>query len=102
MDGFGTSTEEMARAGAHVLEVNGSVQAELTALRARLDPLVGLWSGDAATRFMALMARWDADARTLNEALRSIGEAVQRAGVVYQTNEDEGGRDLSAITAALG
>ena len=61
--GFGTTVEEMARAGRHVLDVDAEVQADLAALRGQLAPLQGAWVGEAATTFAGLMARWDADAR---------------------------------------
>ncbi len=102
MDGFGTSTEEMGRAGAHVLSVDSEVQAELRTLQSRLAPLAGAWTGDAATRFAQLMQRWDADAQALNVALRGIGEAVQATGTAYQAQEDERAAQMNAITAALG
>ncbi|GEL16247.1 WXG100 family type VII secretion target [Pseudonocardia asaccharolytica] len=100
--GFGTTTEEMARAGRHVLEVNDAVQSELSVLRGRLAPLAGAWRGDAATAFASLMARWDADARSLSEALRGIGEAIQGSAQAYQRQEDEQAGGLSSIRTALG
>jgi WXG100 family type VII secretion target len=101
-DGFGTTTEEMERAGRHVLSVNEAVQAELAALRGKLGPLAGAWTGSAATAFTALMARWDADAKALNEALRGIGESIQGSRVTYQQQEDAQAASMSSITAALG
>ena len=101
-EGFGTSVEEMQRAGSHVFTVNDTVQADLATLRSRLTPLAGAWRGDAATAFTALMARWDADAKSLNDALRAIGEAIQGSGVSYQAQEEQHTGDLSAIRAALG
>jgi WXG100 family type VII secretion target len=100
--GFGTSLEEMARAGRHVLDVNADVQADLAGLRAQLAPLQGAWVGEAATAFAALMARWDADARSLSEALRSIGEAIEGSGRTYLQQEEARSSGLSAIRAALG
>jgi WXG100 family type VII secretion target len=101
-DGFGTTTEEMERAGRHVLSVNETVQAELAALRGKLGPLAGSWTGSASTAFTALMARWDTDARMLNEALRSIGESIQGSRVTYEQQEDAQAARMSSITAALG
>jgi WXG100 family type VII secretion target len=101
-DGFGTTVEEMQRAGRHVFVVNDAVQADLAALRSRLVPLSGAWRGEASTAFTALMARWDADARTLNEALRTIGEAIQGTGASYQAQEEQRAGELSTIRAALG
>lgn len=101
-DGFGTTTEEMARAGGQVLTVNEAVQNELVALRGRLAPLAGAWTGRAAGQFSALMARWDADARSLNEALRSIGEAIRGSAGTYQQQEEHQTATMSSITNALG
>jgi early secretory antigenic target protein ESAT-6 len=100
--GFGTSVEEMARAGQHVLDVDADVQADLAALRGQLVPLQGAWVGDAATAFAGLMERWDADARSLSAALRAIGEAIQGSGRTYQQQEEAQSTGLSTIRAALG
>ena len=100
--GYGTTPEEMARAGRHVLDVNADVQADLAGLRAQLAPLQGAWVGDAATSFAGLMSRWDADARALSEALQAIGEAVQGSGRTYQQQEEARSAGLSTIRAALG
>ena len=48
------------------------------------------------------MARWDADARSLSEALRAIGEAIEGSGRSYQQQEEAQSSGLSAIRAALG
>jgi len=100
--GFGTSVEEMQAAAKHVLTVNDTVQSDLAALRSRLAPLAGAWRGDASAAFATLMARWDAEAKSLNDALRGIGESIQGSGVSYQAQEDQHTSDMSAIRAALG
>ena len=100
--GFGTTIEEMARAGQQELDVDADVQADLASLRGQLAPLQGAWVGEAATAFAALMERWDADARSLSQALRAIGEAVQGSGRTYQQQEEAQAAGLSAIRAALG
>ncbi|MEK6442688.1 WXG100 family type VII secretion target [Pseudonocardia sp. T1-2H] len=100
--GFGTSVEEMQRAGRQVLSVDQDVRSELTSLRTQLEPLAGAWRGEAATAFAGLMARWDADARSLSEALRGIGESIQGSGRTYQQQEDAQSSALSAIRRTLG
>jgi WXG100 family type VII secretion target len=100
--GFGTSTEEMERAGRHVLSVNEAVQADLATLRAKLEPLAGVWKGPAAAEFARLMIRWDAGARSLSEALGSIGTAIQGSARTYQQQEEQQSAGLSTIRAALG
>jgi WXG100 family type VII secretion target len=100
--GYGTSTEEMQRAGQHVFSVNDQIQGQLGALRAQLAPLAGAWRGDASTAFQGLMARWDADARRLNDALRGIGESIRGSGQSYAAQEEQNASSLSGIQAALG
>jgi WXG100 family type VII secretion target len=100
--GFGTTPEEMQRAAQHVTQVNEEVQAQLSALRNQLAPLAGAWRGEASTAFQGLMARWDADARTLNEALRGIGDAIQVSGRNYLQAESDHMQSMSAIRGALG
>ena len=102
MDGFGTSTEEMLRAGAHAMTLKDSVLGELQGLKGRLVPLASGWSSDSYRVFVQLMERWDGNARTLGEALGSIGEAIRTSGTAYQAQEDQASSDLGAITAALG
>jgi WXG100 family type VII secretion target len=102
VQGFGTSTEEMERAGRHVLSVDQAVQDDLSALRVKLDPLAGAWRGAASLEFRKLMERWDTDARLLSEALRSIGEAIGGSARTYHQQEDEQAGGMSAIRVALG
>lgn len=100
--GFSTTTEEMARAASQVQQVDEAVQAELSGLRSRLEPLAGAWSGRAAAQFAQLMARWDADARSLDDALRAIGAAIRNSGATYQRQEDQQASSMSSISSALG
>ncbi|HEY2096678.1 MAG: hypothetical protein QOI50_6945 [Pseudonocardiales bacterium] len=100
--GYGTTPEQMQRAAQQVVAVNEQVQSQLSALRNQLAPLAGAWRGEASTAFQGLMARWDGDAKTLNEALRGIGEAIQGSGRSYQQAEDQQHQSLSAIQGALG
>lgn len=100
--GFGTTTEEMERAGRHVLSVNETVQGDLAALRGQLGPLAGMWAGAAATEFRTLMTRWDASASQLNGALRGIGESIQGSVRSYQQQEDAQLAGMSSIRTALG
>jgi WXG100 family type VII secretion target len=101
-DGFGTTTEEMDRAARQVFTVNDTVQADLAMLRTRLVPLSAGWRGEAASVFTRLMARWDADAVALGEALRTIGQAIGTTGANYRAQEEQHTTGMSTIRAALG
>ena len=101
-DGFGTTTEEMARAAQHVGQVNESVKAELAALRGKLEPLAGAVdrAGVAAVRPAdAALGRRRTDAR---EALATIGGALQGSRVSYEQQEQEQAQTMSGIASALG
>ncbi|HEX3260919.1 MAG TPA: WXG100 family type VII secretion target [Pseudonocardia sp.] len=102
VDGYGATTEEMARAAQHVASVNQSVQGELSALRGRLEPLAGAWVGQAAAQFAQLMIRWDTDARALNQALGGIGHAIEGSRNTYQRQEDDQLAAMTSISNALG
>ncbi len=102
VDGFGTTPDEMARAARHVAAVNQAVQGELTALRGRLEPLAGAWVGRASAQFAQLMARWDTDARSLNQALGGIGQAIAGSRATYQRHEDDQAAVMTSISNALG
>lgn len=100
--GFGTTPEEMQRASQHVGQVNEQVQSQLATLRSQLGPLAGAWRGEASTAFQGLMARWDTDARTLNQALLGIGEAIRSSGGAYLAADQEHAQGMSTIRGALG
>ena len=102
VDGFGTTTEEMARAAQHVAAVNQAVQGDLTALRGRLEPLAGAWVGRASAQFAQLMARWDTDARALNQALGGIGQAIDGSRATYERQESDQAAAMTSISNALG
>jgi early secretory antigenic target protein ESAT-6 len=101
-DGFNTTVEEMDKAGRQVGTVNDTVQSDLAALRTRLVPLAAAWQGEAAGAFNRLMERWDADARSLSEALRTIGESISASGSGYRAHEEQHTSTMSSIRAALG
>jgi WXG100 family type VII secretion target len=102
VDGFGATTDEMAKAAQHVAGVNHAVQGELSALRGRLEPLAGAWVGRASAQFAQLMVRWDTDARALNQALGGIGHAIEGSRGTYQRQEDDQAAAMTSISNALG
>lgn len=100
-DGYGTTTAEMEVAGRKVQSVNDGVRSQLAMLRSNLEPLRGFWTGGAALQFTALMQRWDDNARSLNDALGSIGESILASAGTYQRQEDEQSTRMSSINVAL-
>ncbi|MGH3904557.1 MAG: WXG100 family type VII secretion target [Pseudonocardiaceae bacterium] len=98
---FGTQVEQMQAAANHVAEVNQSVQGQLSALSNQLAPLAGAWQGQASTAFHMLIERWNTNARSLNEALSSIGEQIQGSGATYAQADESENQSFSQINAAL-
>ncbi len=99
---FGAQFEQMQAAANHVVEVNQSVQGQLSQLRGQLAPLAGAWKGQAASAFQVLMDRWDNDARTLNEALNGIGEQIRGSGTTYAQADEAENQTYTRISQALG
>jgi WXG100 family type VII secretion target len=99
---FGAQFEQMQASAHHVAEVNQSVQGQLSGLRNQLAPLAGAWKGQAATAFGVLMERWDNDARSLNEALNSIGEQIRGSGTTYAQADESENQTYTQISQALG
>ena len=99
---FRTELPTMAVASGHVFEVNEQLQGQLSALMARLEPLMGTWQGDAATSFHALKEQWNANARELNAALRGIGDALVVNTNNYRVTEDANRSSFTGISSVLG
>jgi WXG100 family type VII secretion target len=98
---FGTQVDQMQAAARHVVDVNNSVQGQLSALHNQLEPLAGAWQGQAAAAFQTLMERWNKDARDLNNALSEIGEQIRESGTTYQQADDTEHQNYSRISQAL-
>jgi 6 kDa early secretory antigenic target len=67
--------------------VASQIAQQLSDLKSYLAPLVGSWSGEAASDFQALQAKWDNSAEDLNQVLRQISQSLRTAGDNYQNTE---------------
>ena len=99
--GFGTELDQMRTSAQHVYEVNDEVQAELSQLGSALDSLLGQWRGDAAASFGNVRMRWDSEARTLNEALRGIGETLMAGHTDYSARQQSQSETFGRIGGTL-
>lgn len=99
---FRTELPTMAQASQHVYDVNDRIQAQLTGLWQKLEPLRGAWQGSAATSFQVVHERWQADAAKLNTALRAIGDALVGTHRNYAMTEQTNQSGISKIQASLG
>ena len=99
---FRAELATMQAASQHVYDVNAQIQAQLSNLQARLDPLMGTWQGSAATSFQILKDRWHQDAMQLNAALRAIGDGLVKVHSNYQATEESSKQSFTSITRKLG
>lgn len=99
--GFGTDLDQMRTSGQHVFEVNDQVQSELTQLGSALDALMGQWRGDAAAAFGNVRMQWDTEARSLNDALRGIGDTLMAGQSDYTTRQQAQSDSFGRIAGTL-
>lgn len=99
---FGVELPAMQAAAEHVDEVNQQIQAQLSALLSRLEPLKTAWRGEGANSFNALIERWHEDATQLNQVLQSVGERLKQTHTNITLQEGEVGQSFNAITSKLG
>lgn len=99
--GYGTTPEEMARAGRRALRVDEQIQADLATLRSQVAAIGGGWRGAAATSFNGLMQQWDTSARKLSGALQGIGGSIVASGRSYEQTETEQAARISEIASGL-
>jgi WXG100 family type VII secretion target len=99
--GFGTDLDQMRTSGQHVFEVNDEVQTELSQLGAALDSLMAQWQGQAAVSFGNVRMRWDSEARTLNDALKSIGDTLMAGHTDYTARQQNQSDSFGRIGGTL-
>jgi len=84
-----------------VFEVNDEVQSELSQLGAALDSLIAQWRGEAATSFGNVRMRWDSEARSLNDALRGIGDTLMAGHTDYAARQQSQSETFGRIGGTL-
>lgn len=102
MANLATGHAELKKAAGDMMNANGELQGQLSQLATAVDAVQGAWKGDAQIAFTQLMARYQEDAKKLNDSLANIAEAVSGSADIYQQQEEEAARSVSEITQALG
>jgi WXG100 family type VII secretion target len=98
---FETQLPAMQQASQHVYDVNQQIQAQLSNLLNRLEPLTSSWQGAAAASFQILKQRWHDNATTLNQALHGIGDGLGQSHQTYQSHETTNVQDLNRVATNL-
>lgn len=95
--GFGTQTDVMVGVSTRLETINGDLQGQLRSLQGRLEPLVADWQGQGSNAFQGTMARWQADAKRINDALLGIAERVRAGAGRYDASEADAAGLLNVL-----
>ncbi|MDT7782758.1 MAG: hypothetical protein QOF58_1177 [Pseudonocardiales bacterium] len=101
MAGYAASAEELAALGKQILDVDQATQGTLRSVRNTVDGLSSAWKGQAFTAFTQLMARFDDDAKNLQQALVGIAEQVGASADTYRKQEEEASQLSNKISNRL-
>ncbi|MEU5691294.1 WXG100 family type VII secretion target [Actinosynnema sp. NPDC020468] len=99
--GYGTGTQELVTAAQDIVSTDDTVQGILRSLRSTVDTVGASWKGEASTAFTNLIARFDDDARKLQEALRAIAEQMSGSADIYRRQEEEQNQSMSGLLGRL-
>lgn len=101
MSQFTTEVSQMNTAAQHVQTVNQQVHSLLTSLKSEVSSVGSHWKGAAQVSFTELMARYDANATKLNQALQGISEQIQQAGTSYNTEDTTHEASFKSVGGSL-
>ncbi|WP_329052413.1 WXG100 family type VII secretion target [Amycolatopsis sp. NBC_01488] len=95
--GFTGTVQQFTEAEGRVTEVRAGMDSNLSTLRDRIEATRSGWQGDAQKAFDHVMARFDDDARQMNQALQKIAELLREAGSKYEKSEQQQQEILGAV-----
>jgi WXG100 family type VII secretion target len=101
MPSYQTGSAELMAAAREMEDGNVDLMEQLRQFNAAVDAVEGAWAGAAHTAFQQLTTKFAADAKTLNDSLLDISEAVTGSATAYQQQEDAATADVNAIAATL-
>ncbi|MDK6260882.1 MULTISPECIES: WXG100 family type VII secretion target [Corynebacterium] len=98
---FSTDSEVMQATANRVDGTNSDVRGELDRLQGVVDGVRASWKGEAQRSFDHLMVRWDASARDLQEALRTIADTIRGNARSFDDTETANTEELRNAGAGL-
>jgi WXG100 family type VII secretion target len=91
-----TETAVMAQTAAKFDQVNQSLQSMLGTLMSELSSLSGTWKGVGAAAFEQVKQQYEADLKSLNQALAETAESIRQSGVGYHSTDTEAASRVSS------
>jgi WXG100 family type VII secretion target len=102
MAGFQTGTPHLVQIAKDMEDTNVQLMNNLKQLAGEVEAVETKWGGVAHDAFQRLMERFQTDAKSLNDNLLQIAEAVTGNAKAYDAQEAQAEASISAITNALG
>ena len=92
---FRVTPDSLRSAASNLAKAQAEVAAQLQGVKGQVTQVSSVWTGDAASRFDALMTKWDTSARALNETLGTIHQNLTASAANYEAAEVEAAKGFS-------
>ncbi len=86
---FQVDTERIAAAAGDIDRISADIDAQVSAMMARLTALQDGWKGSAATRFQGVTAEWRGTQARVRGSLDHISRLLAQAGQQYAAAEQQ-------------
>jgi WXG100 family type VII secretion target len=78
-----------------------SIQGHINTLRSEVETMFGGWRGDAANSFSQVHNSFEVQAKKINDALRSMHEALVATHRVYGTQEADQSQGFNSMVGQI-
>lgn len=102
MDGFEAGPAELEQMAGALDQGNADLNGQLEQFLSAAQSATSAWSGNAATSFQGLAARFHEDSKKLNDALVAISEQVRGTKSAYIQQDEAANDNVSGIMNSLG
>lgn len=92
----------LARGAAAVSGTHADIADSTRRVRAELDQIQAIWSGDAARSYATMMDTWTAGAQRINQTLVHLEEALRRTERDQTAIEDQHRSTISGLGSLMG
>jgi WXG100 family type VII secretion target len=101
MTQFGVQQQSMAQAATKVEDASVQIGQHINTLRSEVEQMMGGWRGDAAGAFMQVHEAFEGQANKINNALKTMHEALIATHKTYGTNESEQTSSLQGLSGQI-
>ena len=98
---YTTNQEAMAQGAAKVDDASQQIQGQIQNLRSDVETMMGGWRGEAANAFIQVHDSFEQQATKLNNALRTMQEALVATHKTYATQESDQQQSLSGLAGQI-